>query len=120
MGGSPDVVVQGERRMEGVQHYSPPLYPQSVTDVPRYGELRYHNIYAGVDLVFYGPSADGGLKYDWVVAAGVDPSVIGWQYVGVDSVSLLADGQLKVLTPLGSMYEKIPLAYTIEGGGRYP
>jgi hypothetical protein len=46
---------------------------KSRTNVPNYGRVRYHNVYPGVDLVYYGNQ--GQLEHDFVVAPGVDPRV---------------------------------------------
>jgi hypothetical protein len=41
------------------------------TNVPSYSKVRYHDVYPGVDLVYYGNQA-GKLEYDFVVAPGAD------------------------------------------------
>jgi hypothetical protein len=46
------------------------------TDVATYAEVRYRNVYPGIDLVYYGKQG-GELEYDFIVAPGADPSVIG-------------------------------------------
>ncbi len=51
------------------------------TDVPAYAEVRYQNVYPGVNLVYYG-NQGGHLEYDFVVAPGADPSAIS---VAVDA-----------------------------------
>ncbi len=43
-------------------------------DVPTYGEVRYENVYPGIDLVYYGRG--GRLEYDFVVHPGADPNSI--------------------------------------------
>jgi len=45
------------------------------TNVPTYAQVRYHDVYPGVDLVYYG-NQGGQLEYDFVVAPGADPSAI--------------------------------------------
>jgi Beta-propeller repeat len=45
------------------------------TNVPSYAKVRYHGIYPGVDLVYYGNEA-GQPEYDFVVAPGADPQQI--------------------------------------------
>ena len=45
------------------------------TNVPTYAEVRYRNVYPGIDLVYYG-NQGGQLEYDFVVAPGADPSSI--------------------------------------------
>ena len=45
------------------------------TNVPTYAEVRYRNVYPGIDLVYYG-NQGGQLEYDFVVTPGADPSAI--------------------------------------------
>jgi hypothetical protein len=45
------------------------------THVPTYGKVRYHNVYPGVDLDYYG-NQGGQLEYDFIVAPGADPNAI--------------------------------------------
>src|SRR6185436_9160518 len=44
------------------------------TGVPTFSRVRYHQLYPGVDLVFYG--ADRHLEYDFIVAPHADPARI--------------------------------------------
>jgi len=45
------------------------------TNVPTYAQVKYANVYPGVDLVYYG-NQSGQLEYDFVVAPGADPAAI--------------------------------------------
>jgi len=49
------------------------------TDVPHFARVRYHDVYPGIDLVYYG-NREGKLEYDFVVKAGADPGVIRIAY----------------------------------------
>src|SRR5712692_2775117 len=42
--------------------------------VPRFGKVRYRNVYPGIDVVFHGSPRQ--LEYDFVLQAGADPSKI--------------------------------------------
>ncbi|MGH9432442.1 MAG: SBBP repeat-containing protein, partial [Terriglobia bacterium] len=44
------------------------------TNVPNYAEVRYRNVYPGVDLVYYGNQ--GRLEYDFVVRPGANPGAV--------------------------------------------
>ena len=41
------------------------------THVPNYRRIRYHNVYPGIDVVYYGNPRE--LEFDFVVAPGADP-----------------------------------------------
>jgi hypothetical protein len=45
------------------------------TNVPTYAKVRYHNVYSGVDLEYYG-NQGGQLEYDFMVGPGADPGAI--------------------------------------------
>jgi hypothetical protein len=45
------------------------------TNVPTYAQVRYRNVYPGIDLVYHG-NQGGQLEYDFVVAPGADPNSI--------------------------------------------
>lgn len=68
----------------------------------------YRNVYEGIDLKVY---AQGNhVKYDFTVAAGVDPSQIQFMYRGADLINLHA-GDLIVHASKFSFIEKKPIAY---------
>lgn len=84
-------------------------------EVPGYRETVYHNVYAGIDFHLYGKGA--GAKYDFVVAAGVDPSVIALSYEGVDRL-YLKKGALHLETSVNELIEEKPIAYQNTPEGR--
>src|SRR6185436_947337 len=63
-------------------------------NVPTFAKVRYHNLYPGIDLVYYGNQQE--LEYDFVVQAGVDPRVISLEFEGADNLSIDADGELVI------------------------
>jgi uncharacterized protein (TIGR03437 family) len=42
------------------------------TDVPHFARVRYHDVYPGIDVIYYG-NTDGKLEYDFVVQPGANP-----------------------------------------------
>jgi hypothetical protein len=61
-------------------------------DVLNYEKIRYHNIYPGTDLVYYGNQQQ--LEYDFVVAPGADPDVIKLDFDGVSQIRVDKGGDL--------------------------
>ena len=51
-----------------------------------------------------------GLKYDLVVAPGVDPGIIRMRYEGQDGLAL-REGALKVTTSIGVITEGAPVSW---------
>lgn len=84
------------------------------SDVRGYGEATLENFYDGIDLKLIEQQEE--LKYEFHVAAGVDPSIISLEYVGQKSVRIEEDGDLIVTTSLGDVIEKSPYAYQIVNG----
>ena len=79
-------------------------------------QVRLADLYPGVDLELDGRN---GLKYDLVLAAGADPSVIRMRYTGQSSVQLV-DGRLITRTTAGEVMEEAPVAWQETPSGRIP
>ncbi len=92
-------------------------------NVPTYAAVIYRDLYPGVDLAYSG--AEGQLKSEFRLAAGIDPHLIRLAYLGVEAARLLPDGSLGLQTSLGELIETAPLVYQeVEGvrrevAGRY-
>lgn len=84
--------------------------------VPIYDEIRYPDLYPGIDAVF--GSAGALLKSEFVVAAGADPARIRLRYDGARRVTVAADGGLEVQTAGGILREAVPFAYQWLPAGR--
>ncbi len=78
-----------------------------VTHVNSFSALTYLNLYPGIDLKWY--ESNGHLKYDYIVAAGADFHQIAFRYDGASSLTINAQGELVISTPLGELIEQAPL-----------
>ncbi|HEV3339502.1 MAG TPA: SBBP repeat-containing protein, partial [Pirellulales bacterium] len=74
-----------------------------------YSRVAYHDVYPGVDLVYYG--TQGQLEYDFVVAAGADPNAIALNVQGADGLKLDDQGNLVIHTSGGDVVEHAPVVY---------
>jgi hypothetical protein len=66
-------------------------------NVPTYGRVRYHDVYPGIDVVYYGkgvPGGGGAFEYDFVVAPGADPRRIRIAFQGAESQRLDVNGDV--------------------------
>ncbi|HUR18249.1 MAG TPA: hypothetical protein VMZ51_04845, partial [Acidimicrobiales bacterium] len=82
-GASRSARVTGEGRLGGVSNYFIGNDPTRWhTDVASFAGVRYRGVYRGVDLVFR--DVAGSLEYDFEVAPGVDPAVIGLDITGAE------------------------------------
>ena len=73
-----------------------------------YGRLRYHNLYPGIDLIFY--AKDSKLEYDFVVEPGADPGAIKLQADDRRPVDVIERGELRVRDD-GEVIVHRPLLY---------
>ena len=110
--------VEGENRLPWNNNYFIGNNPTGWrTNVSNYGSIRYSQLYPGIDLLYY--SAEGNLKYDFVIKPDADPSqiLIQYDFGGKDgTLQVNGDGVLVVSTPLGKIMEKKPFCYqTIDG-----
>lgn len=74
-----------------------------------YKKLVLENVYPHIDLVLYVTST--GIKYDLVLRANANPSQIHIDYEGIDEMSVDAAGNLQLKTSLGTVTEKMPIAF---------
>jgi hypothetical protein len=86
------------------------------TNIPNFGRVEYQNVYAGIDLAYYGNQ--GQLEYDFVVAPGANPNAIKLSIQGAPSVALDGQGNLVLHEPGGDVTEQAPVVYQDIGGVR--
>ncbi len=80
-GANPAAQAIPEQRLPGESHYLLGNDPRSWRrHVPHYARLRYHNVYPGIDVVYYGSGRT--LEFDFVVAPGADPGRIRLTFEG--------------------------------------
>lgn len=84
------------------------------TGVRGYSKVRYAAVYPGVDLVFYGNPQE--LEYDFVVAAGADPSVIAFDFEGTDGLRLDENGDLVITIDGVEVRQKRPVLFQNTAG----
>lgn len=87
-----------------------------VAGAPNFARVRYHELYPGVDLAFYGNQ--GQLEYDFVVAPGANPAAIRLQFDGVDGMRVDPAGNLVLSAAGGEIRQHRPSVYQEGAGGR--
>ncbi len=112
MGAQPDVQLQAAGKRTGYNnYYSGGAQLKAYSHVSLFDTICYRNIYEGIDLVFYLLPEGKGIKYDFIVHAGADPSEINYTYKGYEHLSLDQEGGLCIRTPLGLLREEKPFTY---------
>jgi hypothetical protein len=110
---------EGARRSRGTVNYLTGGDPARWrTGVPTYGEVRYRDVWPGIDLVFRG--GRGELKYELLVRPGARVEAIRLAYRGAERLRLDEAGNLLVDTALGVFADERPISYQEVGRARVP
>jgi hypothetical protein len=81
--------------------------------IANYGRIRYHDVYPGVDMVYYG--RQNQLEYDFVLQPGADPAAIRLQFRGARRLSITSDGDVAFESAEGQIVQKRPVIYQEDG-----
>ena len=109
--------IQGEDLKASYSNYYIGNDPSKwLSHVSHFGQVRYENVYEGIDVVYRGDERD--VEYDFVVKPGVDPSQIRMIYEGADSIAINAQGDLELKTAAGSTTHHKPVVYQVINGQR--
>jgi len=124
IGQKPDTQIVGVEQTSGKSNY---LIGGDKTkwksNIPHYARVKYEEVYPGIDLVFYGSQQQ--VEFDFVVAAGADPTVIKLAFEGAKKVEVDTVGDLLLRTVEGTVTLRKPRVYQeIDGfkkivGGSY-
>ncbi len=76
------------------------------TAIPTYDDLRYVDIYPGIDLLFR--IDEQRLAYDLIIAPGADPAQIQLTLDGADTLAIADDGSLLATLPNGGIFRQPP------------
>jgi len=90
-------------------NYYYPHCPQGITHVNAFNEVKVSNLYAGIDVRYYG-SKTQGLEYDILVNPVANPGEIKLKYSGAEKMTL-EKGKLRIETSLGALGEYMPKVY---------
>lgn len=105
-------------QQQGTTRFSSFVGPQSTWSLDRgtFSELRYQNVWPGVDTVF--KSVRDGLKYQFELAAGADAGTVALRIGGADAMSVDADGAIHWSVNGTSFRDAAPIAFQIKGQQR--
>jgi len=113
---SADAVIGGADELPGKSNYLIGNDPTKWRrNIPQFARVRYHGVYPGIDLVYYGNQ--GRLEYDFEVAPGSDPTQIALKFSGlrneaVQNLRLDANGDLILpIANSGDLHLQAPRVY---------
>ncbi len=118
-GANPHPSITAEEALAGRANYFHGRDPSRWQhDVPEFGRVHLHNVYDGVDLVYYGNQQQ--LEYDFLVAPGADSDRIHVRYRGLPTAAIDAQGNLHLGSGSHEVIEHKPVAYQLRDGQRVP
>jgi hypothetical protein len=110
VGAAPGPRVSGQEELPGKTNYFIGKDPSKWRrDVPTYAKVHYHEVYPGIDLVYYGNQRQ--LEYDFIVAPGADPERIVLDFQGAEHLEIDAQGDLVLHTAAGPIRQRKPIIY---------
>ena len=118
VGADPKAQVTGVQELPGKSNYfvgNDPMKWRSA--IPNYAGVRYHGVYPGVDLVYYGNQ--GQLEYDFVVAPGADPNSIRLAIDGAEKLRVDPKGDLAAQVGVFKVRLRRPFIYQPGTGSDY-
>jgi len=86
------------------------------SNVKGYNQVKYSNIYSGIDFVMYHSGAS--IKYDFIVGAGSDPNQISLSYEGLSNIFIDNNGRLHLINDVEEIIEDRPITYQVINGQR--
>ena len=117
VGANPSGNLTASGRLPGTSNYFIGNNPAKWrTGVPQFAQVRYEDVYPGINLVFYGQQ--GQLEYDFEVAPGADPSRTELEFRGAKQVQL-KNGALVVSTGRRSVQLEAPRLYQEFAGQKH-
>jgi gliding motility-associated-like protein len=111
-----NVQIKGHGKQTDFHNYY--LSDEWVQNVGLYSQIKYSNIYEGIDLVFYLGKDGHQLKYDFIISPNANPDLIKISYDGAEKTEINENGELFVYTPIGKIRELAPFTFQELGGAK--
>lgn len=115
-GSNPRPRVEPEARLEGSAHHLIGDPTGWVRDVATFSRVVYRQVYAGVDLVYFGNGRR--LEYDFLVAPGASYTGIRVAFSGIDRMEIDGRGDLVLAAGARRLRHHRPRVYQTAGGKR--
>ncbi|MGA8431898.1 MAG: SBBP repeat-containing protein [Candidatus Sulfotelmatobacter sp.] len=114
----PEIVA--ENQLPGVTNYILGRDPsQWHGGVAHYGQVRYRDIYPGIDLAYHGASlGQDKFEFDFLVNPGVNPENVKLEFPGLRKLRTTATGDLVLPSAAGDLHLHRPVAYQETNGIR--
>ena len=105
------VRAEGLDKLQGISNYFIGQDASKwVTNVPNYRRVKLHEVYPGIDIVFYANERD--IEYDFVVKPGADPNQIEVEFPGeLTTLRFAPTGLIPLRNRFGSLAQQPPKVY---------
>lgn len=111
---NPNVKLIGENAFSNYYNYFLGNdHSQWHSKVPAFNQVRYENLYDGIDMVIY--SQSNSMKYDLIVSPYTSADQIRFSYDGLNDIRI-NDGKLELITSINTIVELKPLAWQMVKG----
>jgi hypothetical protein len=120
LGSNPNPQITAENVLPGVTNYMQGRDRSKWhSGVAHYGQVRYHDIYPGVDLAFHGAShREDKFEFDFVVNPGAKPEAVTLGFSGLTGLRTTASGDLVLASAAGDLDLHRPFGYQESNGVR--
>jgi hypothetical protein len=95
-----------ERQPGSVSYFHGSDRKRWITGLPRFGRVRYREVYRGIDLVYY--TTPDGFEYDFALAPGADPRAISLRFTGASRLEISKAGDLVIHSAGGDLHQGRP------------
>src|SRR6266567_548143 len=117
LGANPTTQIEGLDALPGtVNYFVGTDSHQWRSAIPTFGKVKYHQVYPGVDLVYYGNQRQ--VEYDFLISAHADPGRIALGFSGADSLEIDSFGDLVARLAGATVRWHNPFAYQDTPAGR--
>lgn len=85
--------IEGLQELPGKANYFRGNDPSKwYTTISTFSKIKYHDVYPGIDIVYYGNQ--GQLEHDYVISPGADPKLITLDIEGINKLDVDENGDL--------------------------
>jgi uncharacterized repeat protein (TIGR01451 family) len=117
VGSNPNARIEGIDELPGKTSYFIGSDPKNWhADLPTFAQVRYRQVYPGIDLLYYGNQRQ--LEYDFVVAPKANARRIALNIDGAERLEVNSQGDLVAYLNGAQVSWHRPVAYQVTDGGR--
>jgi len=115
IGANPNPMIEGLDRLPGqINYFTGNDQKKWRTAGAHFQRVKYHQIYPGIDLIYYINNEQ--VEYDFDVAPGADPKKIRIEFKGAEKLEIDTAGDLVMHTSAGAVRHRKPSTHQFDAG----